>query len=81
MNGDLQREELLKTAQQAIELFKAEKHMDAQVKFKFTCEKCGQRCTLVEPNVLYERGDCFKCGHSTKIEKGGFALIIKLGDD
>ena len=38
---------------------------------KFTCEKCGERLTMDEPNVLYKTGTCDKCGHVTNIEKNG----------
>jgi hypothetical protein len=40
--------------------------------FKFTCEKCGKRCTLQEPNVLYEQGECCSCGHTGPITEGGY---------
>jgi len=53
----------------------------ADVLFKFTCEHCGERCTLQEPNVLYENGECFKCGNGTKIEFGGFTIHMVLFKD
>lgn len=48
----------------------------ARVYFNFTCRHCGQRCTLSEPNTLYESGECFKCGKETIIEKAGFMLML-----
>lgn len=38
---------------------------------KFTCEKCGQRLTIEEPNVFYTKGSCDKCGHVTDIKAKG----------
>lgn len=52
-----------------------------KVYFKFTCAGCGERCTLLEPNVLYEEGECFACGHMTKISSGGFALLFRRTDE
>lgn len=46
------------------------------VYFKFTCEKCGERCTLSEPNKIYPRGECCKCGHEMPLEMIGFAVIF-----
>lgn len=75
--GDLPREELMKRA--------AEVTADdgtwpgANILFKFTCEHCGERCTLVEPNVLYENGECHKCGKTTKIDYGGFTIHMVIG--
>jgi len=65
---DLPREEAMARASRAREL-------GWTVHFKFTCENCGQRCTLREPNTLYEYGECFVCGHKTKIRKAGFLLV------
>jgi DNA-directed RNA polymerase subunit RPC12/RpoP len=47
------------------------------VYFKYTCEKCGERCTLAEANLLTEYGECYECGHETKLEKVGFLLASK----
>lgn len=68
--GDLPRDELCRRA----EIMVDEAPCQVNVLFKFTCEHCGERCTLQEPNKLYEEGECFKCGHKTKIEVGGFTL-------
>jgi hypothetical protein len=74
---NLPRAELLKRAQAAIDMFLAQ-GTPAHVNFKFTCERCGTRCTLSEPNMLYETGECFVCGHITKIVEGGFSLTANL---
>ena len=50
-------------------------HQGWKVHFKFTCEECGQRCTLEEANVLYEYGECFECGHKTKLDMIGFLIV------
>jgi hypothetical protein len=44
---------------------------------KFTCEKCGQRLRIDEPNKFFPSGSCDFCGHVTNIEKRGcnYALI------
>lgn len=71
--GDLPRQELMRAANDAMS-----RYQNAEVHFKFTCEKCGERCTLSKANTLYENGECYKCGHETKIEKGGFSLTLTL---
>jgi len=47
--------------------------------FKFTCENCGSRQTFPEPNRLYLKGRCERCGHVTKIEKCGFMTMAAIG--
>ena len=47
--------------------------------FKFTCEKCGARCSFEEPNTLYEYGECCVCGHNTKADLVGFSVVGMLG--
>lgn len=42
-----------------------------QVFQKFTCEMCGSRQTIDEPNVFYTSGTCEECKHTTDIEKKG----------
>jgi DNA-directed RNA polymerase subunit RPC12/RpoP len=71
---DLPREELLRQANRVI----IEMGDLAEVHFKYTCEQCGERVTLSEPNVLYEEGECYKCGHKTPITKGGYLLVMRL---
>ena len=70
---DLPKEELLAHADRMLK-----QHPGANVFFKFTCENCGERVTFCEPNVLYESGECCKCGHITEIERGGYLLDLKL---
>jgi hypothetical protein len=70
---DLPREELMKRAQEAIRQIPG-----AIVHFKFTCPKCGERCTFTEPNALYENGECCKCGHDAPVTKGGFSLEFTI---
>jgi len=72
---DLPREELMRQADK----FMIEFGDLAEIYFKFTCEACGERCTLVEANKLYEKGICHVCEHETEIKKGGFMLQMKLG--
>lgn len=74
--GDLPREQLMKMADDAIMKYGGREK--AYVNFKFTCEQCGERCTLAEENQLYERGECFKCGHEMPIAFGGFTLALRL---
>jgi len=69
--GDLPRVELLKLAQTAA----AASPVPVNVHFKFTCEHCGERCTLSEPNMLRERGECYNCLKETAISYGGFMLV------
>lgn len=73
--GDLPRDELMKRAQIVVD----ESNGKTDVMFKFTCEHCGERCMFQKPNVLYENGECHKCGKSTKVEFGGFSLWTKFG--
>jgi hypothetical protein len=80
IHNDLPREELLRRADQAIKQF-TQPGVKATVRFKFTCERCGTRCTLSEPNVLYENGECYECGHTTVITKGGFMMEMSIGGD
>lgn len=77
--ADLPREELLRRADIIIKSFR-ESNVEAIVRFKFTCGKCGTRCTLQEANVLPENGECFHCGAITKLGQGGFMLEAKLGE-
>lgn len=77
--GDLPREELLKAAQEQTGTHG--QWPGADILFKFTCSHCGERCTLQEPNQLFENGECFACGKSTKIEFGGFMVQFVLGKD
>jgi len=72
---DLPREELMRKASEMLMSYPPE--VQAQVYFKFTCEKCGERVELVEANTLYEKGECCLCGHETEIKRGGFSLHLQ----
>jgi len=72
--NDIPREELMRRAEQCLVEFGDL----AEVHFKFTCEHCGERCTLTEPNKLYEKGECNSCGKETTITRGGFMLQMIL---
>lgn len=76
LHNDLPREELLRRANEV--LMQYPQSDCAAIHFKFTCEKCGERCTLCEANVLHEKGECYKCGHETVIESGGFMVQFSL---
>ena len=70
--SDLPRAELLKAAQAALDAHAGR----ATVYFKYSCSHCGARCTLDEPNVLRQRGECFNCKRVTEITAGGFLLML-----
>ena len=71
---DLPREEVTKLAEETL----AHYNGMAKVYFKFTCHACGQRCTMEEPNTLYESGECFVCNHVTPIKEAGFMLVLEI---
>lgn len=71
---DRPRDEIVKMAEAAI--VKHGGPTCARVFFKFTCEKCGERCMFVEPNRLYETGECDVCGHITPVAKAGYSLLL-----
>jgi hypothetical protein len=68
---DLPRAELEALAAETLKQYPG-----SQIFFKFTCQHCGERCTLSEPNRLYESGECFACGKETTINEGGFMLSL-----
>lgn len=74
--GDLPRKELVAEADRVIA--EAGGPSKCLVYFKFTCMWCGERCILVEPNTLYEIGECQKCGKKTKIDVGGLQVHYKV---
>lgn len=69
--------ELMQKANDQIQKHAA-KGIVTTVHFKFTCEHCGERCMLSEPNQLFEYGECHVCGKETKIEVGGYTLMSKM---
>lgn len=74
--GDLPRDELIDRANAAVDSYNCR----VDVHFKFTCPHCGERCMLQEPNMLYENGECHKCGTVSPIEVGGFTLRIAINE-
>jgi hypothetical protein len=75
---DYPREEIKRKAEEAIMLHGGPDC--AMVFFKFTCGLCDTRCALVDPNTLWTEGECYFCGHKTKIDKAGFMLMMKGGE-
>lgn len=65
--------------QKAVAYTKQFGHEKVEIYFKFTCEKCGERCMFQVPNVLFERGTCHVCGHDMEVKEGGFAAHITIG--
>lgn len=55
----------------------------AKVYQKFTCDKCGSRQTMDEPNTFFKTGRCEACGHVTDIEKRGcnYMVHFQLGGE
>jgi len=73
---DYPRDEIVQKAEDAIRLYGGPSK--ASVHFKFSCEKCGTRCTFEKPNTLYASGTCYACGHETVVDKAGFSLALDL---
>jgi len=46
---------------------------------KFTCEKCGERQMIDEPNRFYTQGKCGDCGHVTDIVEHGCNYMATKG--
>lgn len=72
--NDLPKDELLLHANKTLEKMGPK----AKIYFKYTCNKCGARANLSEPNVLYEQGECCVCGHVQNIVSGGYTLICEI---
>jgi hypothetical protein len=51
----------------------------AQCFQKWTCEQCGERFGMDEPNTLYKTGYCESCNHVTNIEERGcnYAIVMR----
>lgn len=47
---------------------------------KFTCEKCGSRQTISDPNTFYASGQCEECKHVTNIRLKGcnYLTIMRM---
>jgi hypothetical protein len=67
-----QRQTILQLAQQALD---GRPPGSCVVHFTFTCTNCGTRCAFEEPNVLFQRGECFACGRQTTVERARFLLL------
>ena len=65
---DLPIQELARMADEAIRM------TGGRVYFTYTCGGCGGRVRFDEPNTLYERGHCDRCGWTTVLQQGGFDL-------
>lgn len=73
---DYERDEIIRRAEMAIRVYGGP--LRARVYFKFTCPKCQTRCVFDRPNTLFERGECYTCGHEAPVEKAGF--LLELGE-
>lgn len=76
---DRPRAEIMAFADETIKKFQ-DRGAKAEVHFKYTCPKCGERCTFSEPNLLYEQGDCFNCGETHPVERAGFSVYLKFNE-
>ncbi len=70
---DYPRDEITRRADAAIRKYGP----STLVYFKFTCERCGERCTFQDANMLWEEGECHACGLNQPVTKAGFALHWK----
>lgn len=43
---------------------------------KWTCLGCGERKTMVEPDVFFTQGKCEECGHVTDLTKTGCNYLV-----
>lgn len=50
----------------------------ARIYQKFSCENCGERLGIDDPNVFYATGQCDKCGHVTDLEKRGCNYMVVI---
>ena len=49
---------------------------------KFTCEKCGSRQTMGEPDMFYNIGKCEECKHETDLfVRGCNYIAIAEGEE
>ncbi|MGV0985102.1 MAG: hypothetical protein ACOYB2_11135 [Limnohabitans sp.] len=72
--SDLKREELMRAAQEVLDASPP----GSFVAFKFTCRRCGERNVFEEPNKLFERGECVRCGLDQPVDSGGFLLAMRV---
>jgi hypothetical protein len=48
---------------------------------KFSCEKCGSRQTMENPNAFHTKGRCEECGHVSDLIENGCNYILFGGGD
>ena len=70
---DLPREQLAALAERVLS-----SNGRSKVYFKFTCRRCGARCTFAEPNTLFETGECNVCGAISPVDEGGFMMVLEM---
>lgn len=46
---------------------------------KWTCQHCGARITMNEPNKFFRSGHCEDCGNHTLIAKCNYMLLASMG--
>lgn len=46
----------------------------AHVHQKFTCGRCNERLTIIEPNIFYIEGSCSDCGFVTGVKLAGIDI-------
>jgi len=49
---------------------------NASVYQKFSCENCGSRQTIDEPNRFYTLGKCEECSHVTDLRRRGCNFMV-----
>lgn len=49
-----------------------------EVHQKFTCDGCGSRLTIDEPNQFFETGTCDKCNVVTDIRRKGCNMLVHM---
>ena len=49
-----------------------------QIYQKWTCQGCGNRLMIDEPNILYRTGSCDLCGTVTDIVTAGCGYLLKM---
>lgn len=67
---DFPRDELVAEANRIL----AESDGKADVHFKATCPRCGERCMFAEPNRTFETMECCKCGKVFPFVKGNYMI-------
>lgn len=74
---DLSRRQIMRAAKVA--MMNAQRqtpHGEVYVLFRYSCEKCGTRCTFNDKNRLPLTGQCFRCGYVQNVKRAGFMLMV-----